>query len=125
MELVLAPAEGLIMQCLWESGADLTVYEITERLHEVYGKDYTNNAVTAFMGVLLKKGFVSRFKKHHSHQYHPEVTLEEFRNAQVKRLKTQWYQGSPSGVLASLVEVGDISPEELEKMKELLNDYNL
>ena len=32
MELTLAPAESLVMQCLWESGADLTVYEITERI---------------------------------------------------------------------------------------------
>lgn len=34
MELTLAPAESLVMQCLWESGADLTVYEITERLQK-------------------------------------------------------------------------------------------
>ena len=62
MELTLAPAESLVMQCLWESGADLTVYEITKRLHEVYGKDYANNAVATFMTVLMKKGFVSRYK---------------------------------------------------------------
>ena len=112
------------MQCVWESGADLTVYEITERLHEVYGKDYANNAVATFMTVLMKKGFVSRYKKHHSHQYHPEVTLDEFRNAQVNKMKNQWYHGSASGVLAALVETDDISPEDLQKMKELLDGYN-
>ena len=124
MELTLAPAESLVMQCLWESGADLTVYEITERLHEVYGKDYANNAVATFMTVLMKKGFVSRYKKHHSHQYHPEVTLDEFRNAQVNKMKNQWYHGSASGVLAALVETDDISPEDLQKMKELLDGNN-
>ena len=114
MELTLAPAESLVMQCLWESGADLTVYEITERLHEVYGKDYANNAVATFMTVLM----------HHFHQYHPEVTLDEFRNAQVNKMKNQWYHGSASGVLAALVETDDISPEDLQKMKELLDGYN-
>ena len=139
MELTLAPAESLVMQCLWESGADLTVYEITERLHEVYGKDYANNAVATFMAVLMKKGFVSRYKKHHSHQYHPEVTLDEFRNAQVNKMKNQWYHGSASGVLAALVETeadtavtataakkapAKAAPEDLQKMKELLDGYN-
>ncbi len=29
MEKQMTPAEEVIMQCLWESGEDLTVYEIT------------------------------------------------------------------------------------------------
>ena len=32
MDEMLTPAEMIVMQCLWESGEDLTVYEIMERL---------------------------------------------------------------------------------------------
>ena len=55
MEKQMTPAEEVIMQCLWESGEDLTVYEITERLREHYGKDYANNAVATFMKNLLNR----------------------------------------------------------------------
>ena len=50
--------------------------------------------------------------------------MDEFRNAQVNKMKNQWYHGSASGVLAALVETDDISPEDLQKMKELLDGYN-
>ena len=32
MDKKMTPAEEVIMQCLWESGEDLTVYELKERL---------------------------------------------------------------------------------------------
>lgn len=123
MDRILTPTEEIIMQCLWESGADLTAYEITERLRENYGRDYANNAIATYMKILLKKGCVSRYKKHHSHQYHPEMNMEEYRNAQLNGFREQWYQGSAYGLLASMVETSDISKDDLKKMKELLDEY--
>lgn len=122
--LILTPAESLIMQCLWESGEDLTVYEITERLRDVYGKEYTNNAIATFMTVLRKKGVVSRYKKHHSHQYHPEITMDEYAKAQLGSIKDQWYHGSTKKLMASLVEISDITEDDVEELRGLLDDYS-
>lgn len=123
MEKQMAPAEEMIMLCLWESGEDLTVYEITERLNQYYGKSYANNAVATFMKNLLKRGLVSRYKKHHSYQWHPEINMEEYREQKMKAFKKQWYHDSSSGMMASLVRTSDISQEDFLKMKELLDEY--
>ena len=80
MDKKMTPAEEVIMQCLWESGEDLTVYELKERLKAYYGKDYADNAVATFMKNLLKRGLVSRYKKHHSYQWHVEIDMEAYRN---------------------------------------------
>lgn len=123
MEKQMTPAEEVIMQCLWESGEDLTVYEITERLRMYYGKDYANNAVATFMKNLLNRGLVSRYKKHHSHQWHPEINMDAYRDQKLDSFRKQWYRGSGVGMLASLVETSDLTKEDIEKMKELLNEY--
>lgn len=123
MEKQMTPAEEVIMQCLWESGEDLTVYEITERLRMHYGKDYANNAVATFMKNLLNRGLVSRYKKHHSHQWHPEIDMENYRKQKLHSFRKQWYHGSGTGMLASLVETSDITKEDIQKMKELLDEY--
>ncbi len=123
MEKQMTPAEEVIMQCLWESGEDLTVYEITERLREHYGKDYANNAVATFMKNLLNRGLVSRYKKHHSHQWHPEINMDAYRDQKLHSFRKQWYRGSGVGMLASLVETSDLTKEDVKKMKELLDEY--
>lgn len=123
MDKKMTPAEEVIMQCLWESGEDLTVYEIKERLKAYYGKDYADNAVATFMKNLLKRGLVSRYKKHHSYQWHVEIDMEAYRKQELDNFKKQWYHGSGYSMFASFVETSDITKEDLQKMKELLDEY--
>lgn len=119
----MTPAEETVMLCLWESGEDLTVYELTERLNQLYGKDYSNNVVATFMKNLLKKGLVSRYKTHHSHQWRPELDMEEYRRQKLDGFAKQWYHGSGVSMMASFVETRDISKEDFLKMKELLDEH--
>lgn len=123
MNRSLTPTEEVLLQCLWESGEDLTVYEIMERLRKYYGRDYGQNAVSTFMKTLLKKGAVSRYKIHHSHQYHLEIDMEEYRSNSLGGFKNQWFHGSVYGMMVSLVETSDISAEEVQKLKKLLEKY--
>lgn len=120
MKLSLAPAEGRVMKCIWESKEDLTVLEITERIREQYEKEYANNTVATFLKILENKGFVSRYKKHHSYQYHAEVKLEDFTDAQVINLRDEWYGGSAYELAVALLKVSDIPKEEQEKWHALI-----
>ena len=54
MKLSLAPAEGRVMKCIWESDEDLTVLEITERIRERYDKEYANNTVATFLKMCIR-----------------------------------------------------------------------
>lgn len=121
MKLSLAPAEGRVMKCIWESDEDLTVLEITERIRERYDKEYANNTVATFLKILENKGFVSRYKKHHSYQYHAEVVQEDFTDAQVQTLRDEWYGGSAYDLVAALFKVSDMTKEDIGKWKALLD----
>lgn len=123
MKLSLAPAEGRVMKCIWESDEDLTVLEITERIRERYDKEYANNTVATFLKILENKGFVSRYKRQHSYQYHAEVAQEDFTDAQVKALRDEWYGGSAYELAAALLKVSGIPAEQIQKWKALVEEY--
>ena len=72
---------------------------------------------------LLNRGLVSRYKKHHSHQWHPEIDMDVYRDQKLHSFRKQWYRGSGVGMLASLVETFDLTKEDVKKMKELLDEY--
>ena len=120
----LAPSEALIMKCLWESHQDLTVLELTERLKNIYGKEYAVNTVSTFMTILMKKGFVNRYKKKHTHQYHPLISMDEYRQGHISDVKDEWYHGSTLGMMASLMQISDITPEEAKELRALLDEYS-
>ena len=38
-------------------------------------------------------------------------------------VKEDWFEGSVYGMMASLVQTSDITPEEVKRLKELLDEY--
>lgn len=124
MGITLAASEGLVMKCLWDSQQDLTVSELQSRLKTQYGREYALNTVATFMTILMKKGFVTRYKTKGSHQYKPLISKQEYLDSQNEETKREWYDGSVYGMLASIVKTsGGITSEEAQKMKELLDEY--
>ena len=100
----LSHVDSMIMKCIWGSERDLRVFEIGELMEEKFGVSYADNALATFMTVLMKKGFVSRYKKRHSYQYVAEISKEEY----LKKLRTdlvnEWYDGSYKELIASCAE---------------------
>lgn len=121
----LAPAEGLIMTCLWDSDVDLTVAECAERLKTIYGKEYAANTVTTFLKILERKGFVHRYKIKGAHQYKVVITKEEYLDDQSRQTRNRWFGGSAYESIASFIKTSDgIDSEDIVKLKELLDEYS-
>lgn len=120
----LAPSEGLIMRCLWDAQADLTTSGLVERLKTNYGKEYSANTVNTFLKILGKKGFVQRYKIKGAHQYKALISKEAYLDSQNKGTCAEWYGGSAYDAIASFVKTsGGLEPEEVAKLKELLDEY--
>lgn len=120
----LAPSEGLIMKCLWESKKDLTVSEFVERLKNHYEREYSANTVGTYLKILGHKGFVSRYKIKGAHQYKALISKEEYLGSQSIQTKKEWYNGSNYDMMACFViNSGGIDPEDAKRLKELLDEY--
>lgn len=100
-----------VMAVLWEIGSG-TVQEVKDRLDVPLA--YTT--VLTIMRNLEGKRFVTREEEGRAHRYFPRVQQKTAQRNALSRLVSELFQGSPSALLAQLVDNHDVSPEELQRL---------
>lgn len=106
-----------IMTVLWREGSG-TVAEVREALDEELG--YTS--VLKMLQILEEKGAVRHEQEGRAYRYIPVVEAEQAGGPALRRLLNTVFQGSAELVLARLVSDRDLSRDELERMRELLDE---
>lgn len=106
-----------VMAVLWDLG-DATVAEVQERLSD----DLAYTTVLTVLRTLEEKGHVGHQEDGRAYRYHPLVEREEAGASVLARLLDRVFAGSPELLLTQLVAEGDLSDEELERMRRLLDE---
>lgn len=115
--------QQLIMQCVWEAGDVATVPQMIEGVERKCGRRLTRQAMNTVLA-LVDKGYLMQGKKDGlAYQYHALISEKEFRAKEVERFGKLTFGGSPSALVATMLE-SDISREELGKIRELLDRYD-
>ncbi len=106
-----------VMAVLWrlESG---TVAEVRAALEDSVG--YTG--ILKLLQILEEKGAVRHESEGRAYRYFPIVTPEEAGGPALQRLIDTIFQGSAEMLLARLVSTADPSAEELQRMRQLLDE---
>jgi predicted transcriptional regulator len=100
-----------VMAVLWEIGSG-TVQEVKDKLSAPLA--YTT--VLTIMRNLENKRFVTREEEGRAHRYFPRVQQKTAQRNALSRLMSELFHGSPSALLAHLVDNHDVSPEELQQL---------
>ena len=106
----LTPLELEIMKVLWGAGP-LPVQAVQERLAP--GRKLAYNTVQTMLTVLHRKGKVKRTLKDRAHYYAPSVSRMQATRQVVGDLVQRLFEGSPEGLVMSLVETRQLTPEKL------------
>ncbi len=85
----LSDRELLVMKCLWDINAPMTVGDLIERIHDVYGISYKETTVYTFLKRLKDKEYVTSYKKGSSH-FSPTVTEEDFLKSYAVTMADFW-----------------------------------
>jgi BlaI family transcriptional regulator, penicillinase repressor len=104
-----------IMSALWKAG-NATVGEIREALPD----DLAYPTVQTMLRVLETKGFVRHEQDGRAFRFYPRIAPDDAGDGALKRLVTKVYQGSRELLMSRLIADEDISPEELKRMKKIL-----
>jgi predicted transcriptional regulator len=106
-----------IMSVLWrlESG---TVNEVREELESEVG--YTG--VLKMLQILEEKGMVRHEKEGRAHRYFPAVGPDEAGTRALGRIVDKIFQGSAEMALARLVSDRHLAPDEIGRIKALLEE---
>jgi BlaI family transcriptional regulator, penicillinase repressor len=105
-----------VMTVLWELGS-ATVAEVRERLPDALA--YTT--VLTMLRILEDKGFVTHFPEGKAHRYLPLVERQAAGQSAVTRLLETVFRGTPELLLMQLVSNRSLSPEELKKLREIVD----
>ena len=106
-----------IMSVLWRSGSG-TVAEVREALDAHLG--YTS--VLKVLQILEEKGHVRHEREGRAHRYFPVVDAEDAGRTALGRVVSKMFHGSAELALARLVEDRSISPDEVARMRRILDD---
>lgn len=116
-EVVLAEREMDVMAVLWELGSG-TVAEVRELLPD----ELAYTTVLTVLRTLEKKGYVVHEEEGKAHRYLPAVERHAVRDSAVKRITRKLFSGSPELLMAQLVSDRELTPEELRKLRKMLDE---
>src|SRR5881398_1776845 len=109
----LTNAEHRIMEVIWARGA-ATVAEVVEALK---GKDAYTTILT-LMRILKEKGYLATRKEGRAFVFEPRVDRETAARKAVDQLLSKFFDSSPSELVLSFLREEEITPEELDELKQ-------
>src|SRR5258706_15688245 len=113
----LTNAEHRIMEVIWARGA-ATVAEVVEALK---GKDAYTTILT-LMRILKFKGYLSSRKEGRVFVFVPRVDRNTVARKAVHQLLSKFFAGSPSELVLAFLREEELTPEELDVIKEKIMD---
>ena len=106
-----------VMQLLWENGAT-TAKNLCVMAAERY--DWNKNTTYTIIKSLVEAGAVERSEP--DFLCTPLLSLEEVRRTETKGLVDKFFHGSASAFFSAFLEDENISSEELEVLKKIINE---
>lgn len=112
----LTKAEEQVMQVLWKLDGGF-VNEVIEELPE---PKPAYNTVSTIIRILEKKKFVGFKAFGRAHRYHPVVNKDDYRRFSMGKMLNNYFKGSFAEMVSFFVKDNDMSLEELEEVREMI-----
>lgn len=115
----LQTAELKVMNVLWREG-DCTAKHISNVLNEQTG--WNINTTYTLIKRCIKKGAIERSEP--NFMCHALVSRETVRETETNELLDKLFDGSADKLFAALVGRKNLSPEQIEKLKKIVGDFD-
>ena len=116
----LTKAEEEIMQMIWDHG-DTTVSQLIEKMLD---PKPPHSSVSSIVRILEKKGFVDHRQEGRSFVYFPVVEKADYSRFSIRRIVSNYFEGSMNELVSFLVRENDLTLSELEQIKEQMKHSN-
>lgn len=113
----ISESEMEIMNIIWKCGRGLSSKEIMEAIPE---KQWKITTVLTLISRLADKGFLKSEKNGRGNIYYSTVSEKEYRKMCSKSFLNEFYEGSLKNFFAALYDDNEISDNDLEELKAIL-----
>lgn len=117
--LRISESEWEIMKILW-SKSPVTANEIIEILGD--NKEWAPNTVKTLVSRLVKKGALDFTQEGRIYHYYPLINEETCKKAESTSFLKRIYGGSLKPMLVHFLESEEISEEDIEELKKILDE---
>lgn len=117
MEIKLFDSELKIMDVLWKRG-DTTAKQLAEALKEQVG--WSKTTTYTLIKRCIDKGAIERIEP--NFVCRPLITIEQARELETTELINKMYDGAADQLVASILGRKNLSPEEIERLKQLVSN---
>lgn len=114
----LSETQWEIMSVIWER-SECTVADVWKVLNQRRG--VSRNTVQTLIVRLEEKGWLSHREGEAGFLYAPTVSREESQQSSVERLIATVFDGSPEGLVLSLLNGGALSKGEADRIRQIIN----
>lgn len=113
----LTEAELRLMKILWRRG-ESAVTDLVAAMPE--GENLAYNSVLTTIRILEQKGYVEHRQEGRAFIYRPCVAEEEASRSEVRNVMSRFFGNSREKLLLSLLGDGEISSQELQRLKDAI-----
>lgn len=114
----ISDAEWLVMQTVW-GRSPITAAEVIEALAPA--TTWKPKTTMTLLNRLVKKGVLGFEKKGRAYHYYPLVEQDECVKAENQSFLQRVYGGALKPMLADFLEEADLSKEDIEELKQMLD----
>jgi predicted transcriptional regulator len=115
----LTDAEARVMAVLWQFES-ATVGDVVAALAPERTVSYST--VQTILRILEDKGYVAHGKVARAFIYRPVVDERQARRRALRHLATRLFNGSPSLLVMNVLHDEEMDPEELQRLKKLIEE---
>ncbi|WP_425449031.1 BlaI/MecI/CopY family transcriptional regulator [Dethiothermospora halolimnae] len=115
----ISDSEWEVMKLLWEQSPS-TSSEIIERLSQ--NTKWKPTTIKTLIRRLVKKKAIGFDDKNRTYYYYPLVKKEKFIRSESRSFLKKVYDGGLKAMFANFLEIEDLSKEDIEELKDILDE---
>lgn len=109
------------MHVVWESGEVGT--EEVQRVFRRSGRELSDGSIRKVLSILVKKGHLTRRKAGRSFLYKAKIPQKKANIKMVQDLLKRGFRGSPSLMMAALLESRTVNKRDMKRIQQLIAKY--
>lgn len=111
------------MKIIWDSTEDLALQEVMDRVNQENDKSWKPQTVSTFLARLVRKGFLTVYRKGRYSYYQPAVSREDFWKATMQE-NARFFTKGDMGELACCLCEDILSEEDIQRLKNKINELS-
>lgn len=123
-DYTLSDSELFVMKVIWRSEESLSLQDIAECVNRIYGKNWKPQTVSVFLGRIVKKNLLVSKRQGRQFYYYPTISEEEYRKKETVKCVDTLGDGKADVFFAALSQARNLTKEEKEKIRGILNELD-